>query len=60
MASTPVPIGDILSMRSGLQNIALDAENLQAKRKQARLLMQCLDELIERREKEASHGASPE
>jgi hypothetical protein len=48
-----VPIGSILILRGGLQNIACDTDASSAKRKQARMLMQLLDELIERREREA-------
>lgn len=55
MAPTkPVPIGDILILRGGLRSIAEDQDKMLAKRKQARLLMVLLDELIERREKEAA------
>ena len=50
-----VPLGAVLMLRSGLQNISCDMENALAKRKQARQLMECLDELIERREKEAGN-----
>jgi hypothetical protein len=53
MPSDRVPVGDILILRSGLQNIAEDAQRLLARRKQARVLMRLLDELLERREKEA-------
>lgn len=53
MPAKQVTIGDMLILRSGLQNIAEDTQNLLAKRKHARMLMQILDELLERREKEA-------
>jgi hypothetical protein len=56
MPTERVPLGDILILRSGLQDISCDTENLAAKRKQARMLMECLDELIERREKDAGNG----
>ena len=55
-APTPVPIGDILILRNGLRNIAEDTVKLLAKRKQARILAQLLDELLERREREAVNG----
>lgn len=58
MPSEPVAIGDILIMRDGLQNIANEVENPSAKRKQARMLVSVLDEVIERREKEVGDGAS--
>lgn len=57
MPSEPLPVGDILIIRDGLQNIANDAESASAKRKQARMLVRCLDELLARREKEASDVA---
>lgn len=53
MPAKQVTIGDMLILRSGLQNIAEDTQNLLAKRKHARMLMHILDELLERREKEA-------
>lgn len=59
MPAKQVTIGDMLILRSGLQNIAEDTQNLLAKRKHARMLMQILDELLERREKE-SEGAIAE
>ncbi len=49
-----IPIGDILVLRDGLRNITEDADKLLANRKQARLLMRLLDELLERREKEGN------
>jgi hypothetical protein len=59
MPAKQVTIGDMLILRSGLQNIVEDTQNLLAKRKHARMLMQILDELLERREKE-SEGAIAE
>lgn len=52
MPADRIPLGELLILRDGLQNIACDMQNPKAKRKQARLLMQCLDELIGRREEE--------
>jgi hypothetical protein len=52
--SKPIPIGDVLILRDGLRNIAEDQQRLLARRKQARMLGQLLDELIERREKECN------
>lgn len=49
-----VPIGEVLIMRDGFRNIAEDPEKLLAKRKQARMLMQLLDEFLEHREREAA------
>ena len=54
MKTDPVPIGDILILRCGLQNIVEDVENLLTKRKHARLLMRLMDELLERREKDGA------
>ena len=55
--SKQIPIGDILILRGGLENIALEKENPMSKRKQALRLVEILDELIERREKEAHNAA---
>lgn len=53
-----IPVGDILILRDGFRNIAEDSEKLLAKRKQARTLMQLLDEILAHRESEAAFFAS--
>jgi hypothetical protein len=57
MPGDRIPIGDVLILRDGLRNIVEDADKLLANRKQARLLMRLLDELLEYREKETGDGS---
>jgi hypothetical protein len=56
MPELPITIGQILVMRGGFEQVADDAEKSGATRRNARLLIQLLDELVERREKEGRRG----
>lgn len=52
-----IPTGDVLILRDGFRNIVEDPEHLLAQRKHARTMMRLLDEVIEHREKEVTHGS---
>jgi hypothetical protein len=54
----PISVGQILLLRDGFRNVAEDPQKAVGSRKHARTLVQLLDELIERREREAGNAAS--
>ena len=52
----PVAVGQILVLRAEFEKVAADANEKAGVARRAALLVRVLDELIERREKEAAHG----